>query len=97
MFIAALVQGKGIWIRYNRMTIGPRYGRRKMPSVSFSGMESAVMALRGTKRKAECNKVQSLKKSKVIVLPEQKTVSKEVEEVAHVGPLDRRCVCQPCM
>ena len=29
--IGALVQGKGIWIRYNRMTVGPRYGRRKMP------------------------------------------------------------------
>ena len=61
VFIAALVQGKGIWIRYNRMTIGPNYGRRKMPSVNFSGMESA---LRGTKMKAECNKIQSLKKAR---------------------------------
>ena len=96
MFIDVLVQGKGIWIRYNERTVGPRYGTRKEQSVSFSGMESAVATLRGTKRKAESNRVQSLRESKVILLPERKTASDEVERAAHVRPLDHRCVCEPC-
>ena len=70
VFIDVFVQGKGIWIRYNGRTVGPRYGTRKEQSVSFSGMESAVATLRGTKRKAESNRVQSLRESKVILLPE---------------------------
>ena len=76
--------------------MGPRYGTRKEQSVSFSGMESAVATLRGTKRKAESNRVQSLRESKVILLPERKTASDEVERAAHVRPLDHRCVCEPC-
>ena len=96
MFIDVFVQGKGIWIRYNGRTVGPRYGTRKEQSVSFSGMESAVATLRGTKRKAESNRVQSLRESKVILLPERKTASDEVEGAAHVRPLDHRCVCEPC-
>ena len=96
MFIDVFVQGKGIWIRYNGRTVGPRYGTRKEQSVSFSGMESAVATLRGTKRKAESNRVQSLRESKVILLPERKTASDEVERAAHVRPLDHRCVCEPC-
>ena len=76
--------------------MGPRYGTRKEHSVSFSGMETAVAMLRGTKRKAESNRVQSLRESKVILLPKRKTASDEVERAAHVRPLDRRCVCEPC-
>ena len=76
--------------------MGPRYGTRKEQSVSFSGMETTVATLRGTKRKAESNRVQSLRESKVILLPKQKTASDEVERAAHVRPLDRRCVCEPC-
>ena len=55
-----------------------------------------MAVLKGTKRKAESDKAQSLRDSKVIVLPERKTVSKEVEKAAHLRPLDRRCVCDPC-
>ena len=96
MFIDVFVQGKGIWIRYNGRTVGPRYGTRKEQSVSFSGMEGAVAMLRGTKRKAESNRVQSLRESKVVLLPTRKTVSDEVERAVHVRPLYRRCVCEPC-
>ena len=96
MFIDVFVQGKGIWIRYNGRTGGPRYATRKEQSVSFSGMEGAVATLRGTKRKAESNRAQSLRESKVVLLPVRKTVSDEVERAAHVRPLDCRCVCEPC-
>ena len=96
MFIDVFVQGKGIWIRYNGRTVGPRYGTRKEQSVSFSGMEGAVATLRGTKRKVESNRAQSLRESKVVLLPARKTVSGEVERAAHVRPLDHRCVCEPC-
>ena len=96
MFIDVFVQGKGIWIRYNGRTVGPRYATRKEQSVSFSGMEGAVATLRGTKRKAESNRVQSLRESKVVLLPARKTASDEVERAAHVRPLDHRCVCEPC-
>ena len=79
MFTCVLVKGKGVWIRYNGRTLGPRCGTRKEPSVTFLGMENAVTALRGTKRKAEIIKMQRLRNSKTIVLPNRKTTSREIE------------------